>query len=227
MKGITMHKYTVKQTSTPPALDGAFATGAWGGAEEGRVALFSEKGSDHRPDVRFRLLHDNAGIYVKFQVRDRYVRSVQTAYQGSVCADSCAEFFVWPRADKGYFNFEMNAGGTLLLYYIEDSTRAPGGFVKFQKVPKTWGQKVQLWHSLPAVVEPETAEPTTWSVAYRIPVALFEAYIGPLGKLSGQTWRANFFKCGDKTSHPHWASWAPITTLNFHLPECFGELVLT
>lgn len=221
-----MSKYTVKQTSTPPALDGAFASGAWGAAEEGRVALFSEKGSDHKPDVRFRLLHDDANLYVKFEVRDRYVRAVQTTYQGMVCFDSCAEFFVKPRADKGYFNFEVNAGGCLLLYYIEDATRVPGGFAKFTQVPEEWGKRVPIWHSLPAVIDPELPDPTTWGIGYRVPVALFEHYVGPLGKLSGQTWRANFFKCADKTSHPHWASWAPLTKLSFHMPECFGELVL-
>ena len=221
-----MSQYTIRKTATPPALDGPFQQGAWGAAEEGRVAIFSEKGSDHRPDVRFRLLHDDASIYVRFEVKDQYVRAVQTAYQGMVCTDSCAEFFVRPRPDRGYFNFEINAGGTLLLYYIEDATRAPGGFRKFQPVSPEWGRKVRIWHSLPAVVDPEIAQPTTWGIGYAVPVALFEAYVGALGPLSGQTWRGNFYKCGDKTSHPHWGTWAPLTALNFHLPECFGEVAL-
>ena len=164
---------------------------------------------------------------MKFEVQDRYVRSVQAHYQAPVSTDSCVEFFVRPRANKGYFNFEINAGGTLLLYYIEDATRASGGFVKFEKVPESFGKTVQIWHSLPAVVDPEIATPLTWGIGYRIPRALFETYTGPLGTFSGQIWRANFYKCGDATSHPHWASWAPIhEALNFHVPECFGELVL-
>ena len=220
-----MNKYTVKQTATPPALDAPFATGAWAAAEEGRVANFWPAGSDHRPDVRFRVLHDEAHLYVRFEVRDRYVRAVQRDYQGAVCTDSCVEFFVAPRAGAGYYNFEMNAGGTLLLYYIEDPTRRPeGGFVKYTPVPAAWGRRMRVWHSLPAVVDPEIAAPVTWGVGYCIPVALLEAYAGPLGRLSGQMWRSNFFKCGDNTSHPHWAAWSPIAKLNFHLPECFGEL---
>ncbi|MCD6337129.1 MAG: hypothetical protein J7M01_02720, partial [Candidatus Marinimicrobia bacterium] len=35
----------------------------------------------------------------------------------------------------------------------------------------------------------------------------------------------NLYKCGDKTSHPHWASWSPIDKLNFHQPKHFGEFV--
>ena len=107
-----MNHYTIFSTNTPPPLDGAGTAGAWAGAEEGRVAAFRPEGGDHRPDTRFRLLHDAANLYVKFEVQDRYVRSVQTNYQDPVCTDSCAEFFVQPRADCGYFNFEVNAGGT-------------------------------------------------------------------------------------------------------------------
>ena len=52
------------------------------------------------------------------------------------------------------------------------------------------------------------------------------ALLRPAGPVAGQRWRAlatrprcHAFKCGDQTSHPHWASWAPIgEALNFHQP---------
>jgi len=45
--------------------------------------------------------------------------------------------------------------------------------------------------------------------------------------MSTKVFRGNFFKCGDETSHPHWASWSPISEeLNFHRPETFGSIVL-
>jgi hypothetical protein len=42
----------------------------------------------------------------------------------------------------------------------------------------------------------------------------------------GVTWRANFYKCADKTSHPHWLTWAPVNypKPKFHLPEYFGRI---
>jgi hypothetical protein len=76
------------------------------------------------------------------------------------------------------------------------------------------------------VVEPEVAGPVTWQMRYKVPVALFEAFAGPVACGGGAVWRGNFYKCGDKTSHPHWLSWAPVTSLNFHLPACFGTLTL-
>jgi hypothetical protein len=74
------------------------------------------------------------------------------------------------------------------------------------------------------VVEPEVEGPLTWQLAFFVPVALLERYVGPIGPLAGQEWRANLYKCGDGTSHPHWASWSPVDALNFHLPHCFGTL---
>jgi len=57
-------------------------------------------------------------------------------------------------------------------------------------------------------------------------LALFETFVGPLGAPSGQIWRANFYKCADESSHPHWGSWADIgERLDFHQPECFGEII--
>jgi len=40
------------------------------------------------------------------------------------------------------------------------------------------------------------------------------------------TWRANFYKCADSTSHPHWLTWSPVDhpTPHFHLPAFFGTL---
>ena len=194
-------------------------------AEVGRITNLRPESSEHRPETTFRVLHDGASLYVRFDVRDRYVRSVQTAYQSPVCTDSCVEFFVQPKPGKGYFNFEVNAGGTLLLYFVEDPARTPQGLAKFTPVSDDWGRRVEIRSSLPRVVEPEIAEPVAWQVRYQVPLAVFEAYVGELGR-EGGLWRANFYKCGDKTSHPHWLSWSPVTALNFHLPECFGELAL-
>ncbi len=94
-----------------------------------------------------------------------------------------------------------------------------------QPVPAELVQDMNIYHSLPARIDPEIQEPTEWRIEYRIPLALFEHYLGPIGPLSGQTWRGNFYKCADKTSHPHWGMWAPIYEGWFHQPAKFGELI--
>ena len=215
-----MMRYTVRRVGAAELASADFSK-----AETGRISHVRPESSDHRPDVSFRVQHDGTNLYVRFDVNDRYVRSVQTAYQSPVCTDSCVEFFVQPKEGKGYFNFEVNAGGALLLFYVEDPTRTPDGFAAFTRVPESWGRRVEIRSSLPQVVEPEIAGPLAWRVCYKVPLALFEAFAGEVGR-SGSVWRANFYKCGDKTSHPHWLAWSPVTALNFHMPACFGELCL-
>jgi hypothetical protein len=190
-------------------------------AEEGRVSYVRPESSSHHPETRFGVLHDGTALYVKFCVKDAHVRSVQTEYQGPVYTDSCVEFFIQPVKGKGYFNFEINAGGTLLLTYIEDPTRVPGGFAKFTRVDDAWGKQVQIRSSLPRVVEPECA--TDWALRVRIPFSLLEHYTGAPAE---NEWRGNVYKCGDNTSHPHWMAWSPVSALNFHLPDCFGAMRL-
>jgi hypothetical protein len=172
-----------------------------------------------------KLLFDDQHLYLFFRVRDRYVRAVAEAYQDPVCLDSCCEAFLQPRAGRGYLNFEMNCGGTLLLYHIRDARRTPEGFADFTPVPAEQAAKIAIYHSMPVRVDPEVDEPMQWYLEYGIPLSLFEPFVGARPAPAGERWQGNFYKCGDETSHPHWASWSPIgEELNFHRPEYFGEL---
>ena len=193
------------------------------GAEEGRLTSVREESSDHHPGVSFRLLHSERTLFVAFRVADRYVRSVQTELHSSVCTDSCVEFFVRPGSVKGYFNVEINAGGTLHLSFVEDPRRRPdGSLTKCTLLPSELCGKIEILSSLPRVVDPECVTPLDWSLRYALPLSTFEPFVGPV--TFGKGWRANFYKCGDRTSHPHWISWSPVPALNFHAPESFGEL---
>ncbi len=218
-------QYTIRRVTVRPELEGRWHGPAWSWADTLDVAWFHPRSSDHRPRVQARVLYDDEALYVAFRVDDRYVRAVHTEYNGPVCLDSCVECFVRPRPDLGYFNFETNCGGTLHLSYVEDPTRTPDGFKKRTFVPEGQGGAVRIYHSLPRRVEPERVEETVWTIEYAVPWGVFEAYVGPLGDLAGQEWRGNFYKCGDETSHPHWAAWAPLgEELNFHQPRYFAPL---
>lgn len=215
----------VRKTAGPGRFD--WTDAYWASVPALSIDQFHAKNGEHRPITEVKLAHDGRNVYALFRVQDRYVRSEQTELHGMVCTDSCVEFFVRPKADKGYLNFEMNCGGTLLLFYIEDATRTPDGFKKFVKVPAEWAQQAKIVSSMPRQVLPEITEPTVWTLQLTIPVKLLEHYVGPLGDIGGQTWQGNFFKCGDKTSHPHWGSWANVgEKLNFHQPDKFGKLAL-
>jgi len=217
-------EYVIRKKVTPTAPTANWEDTAWQRAETLAVNNFRPESSDHRPIVSARLLHDTTGIHGIFAVQDRFVRCVRTEYGSPVCRDSCVEFFAEPKPDRGYFNFEFNCGGTFLCWHITDPTRTPDGFKQFVRVPWDKARAVRVQASLPRIVEPEITESLAWTLRFFIPFALLEGFVGPLGEIAGQAWRGNFFKCGDETSHPHWASWSPVDELNFHLPRCFGRI---
>lgn len=216
--------YTIRRISEVPEFTASGESPAWTEVDAVEVASFRPESSEHRPRTSVRLLHDASGIHGLFRVHDQYVRCVRTEYGSEVWKDSCVEFFIQPKPGVGYFNFEFNCGGAFLCCHIVDPTRTKDGFKQFTRIPAGVGQQIQVRASLPRVVEPEIAEPVLWSLQFYIPFTLLEKYVGPLGNMSGQTWRGNFFKCAEENSHPHWAAWSPVDELNFHLPRCFGTL---
>ena len=71
----------------------------------------------------------------------------------------------------------------------------------------------------------ERLEKTRWNLALIIPVEAF--FHHAIISLEGMPMRANFYKCGDKLTKPHFLSWQKITVdhPDFHRPEFFGSLL--
>ena len=216
-------EYRVARFVVPPKIDAAWDKAPWSGVESASLDCFMGDKPEHAPRVRVRVGYDPLAVYVIFHVQDRWVRAVTDALHGPVCTDSCVEFFFTPGEDvgAGYFNLEMNCGGVMLLHY--------------QKIPRRDHRplaaelcaKIGIAHSLPRRVEPEMAEPVTWSVEYRLPLAILSGFMPVAQPGPGVVWRANFFKCADDTSHPHWLTWNKVERPrpDFHVPEYFGRLV--
>lgn len=216
--------YTIHKTNDATQLDLNWQNPAWLAAETLEVRNFRPESSAHRPQTRARLLHDQRGLHGIFQVQDRFVRCTRTGYGSEVWKDACVEFFVEPKPGRGYFNFEFNCGGAFLCNHVVDPTRTTDFFKQATRLPAEIARTVTVRGSQPRVVDPELAEPVTWHLQFSIPFSAMEKYLGPLGQVSGQHWRGNFFKCAEENSHPHWAAWSPVDEFNFHLPRCFGEL---
>jgi len=216
--------YSVHRAPIGPDIDDRWEDASWQPYPALSVAYFRPESSAHRPRTRVRLAWDAQNLYGIFKVEDRFIRCVHTRFQAPVYKDSCVEFFVQPRPDRGYFNFEFNCGGALLASYITDHQRTADGFAAYQPLAADEGGRITMLSSLPRRLDPEIAEARTWQLAFRLPLDVMARYTGPLQVAAGVAWRANFYKCGDETSHPHWAAWHPVDALNFHLPHCFGWL---
>ena len=215
-------KYQVLRTNKGAELNGDWTGDVWGGVEFVEIKDYMGDEPAHQPKTQAKVLYDDKNIYVIFRVEDKYVRAVTRKHQGAVCSDSCVEFFFAPHPDsaKGYFNLEVNCGGTMLLYHVIEIG------VEHTVVDTEDCKKIEIYHSEPKIVEPEKQGLNTWVVEYRVPLDMLEKYSSVVRPAPGVTWRANFYKCADATSKPHWLTWSPVDypTPNFHLPEFFGVL---
>jgi len=214
--------YEVTKLSDPIQINANWDKQAWQNIPALHIKNYMGDKPDHFPEVAGKLAYDDQAIYVIFKVQDQYVRAVAKKHQDGVYKDSCVEFFFSPEthSKNGYFNLEMNCSGKMLFHH--------------QLLPRTGSKhispedidQIKVAHSLPDMIDPEITKPTTWTVEYRIPFEILKKYHDLEAPKSGDIWRANLYKCGDDTSHPHWLTWAPVDfpRPNFHLPEFFGEL---
>ncbi len=184
---------------------------------------YGERPPAHRPHSRVRIAWDAEALYWMFHVADRYVRATAAGHQNAVCRDSCVEFFFCPGTEPsaGYFNVEINCGGTVLFHW---QPKPKQDVVSVSEPDLT---KLDVAASLPPLVEPERTEPTDWTVACRLPLAVLRRYAPVVQPGPGTVWRANFYKCADACSHPHWLTWAPVglSPAGFHRPDTFGALL--
>lgn len=217
--------YRVARVQQQAVADAEWDGGFWKAIKPLTLRHFMGDRPEHFPHVQAKLAYEEDAVYVIFRVDDRYVRAVAQKHQDAVWEDSCVEFFFTPGEDiaQGYFNLEMNCGGTMLLHY----QRVPRE--RTSRLAEEDVARIDVAHSLPKIVEPEITEPTQWTVAYRLPVEMFGKYFpAELAQPApGVIWRANLYKCGDKTSHPHWLTWSPVAfeRPDFHRPQSFGTLV--
>jgi hypothetical protein len=219
-----MYRHMIPRTARPPELSGLWNGSVWGETPFIFVACFRPESTSHRPHVRCKMLYDDNHIYGLFSVDDRYVQCVHRGFQSPVYEDSCVELFIQPKPDKGYFNFEFNCGGAMLASYVTDPTRIGGQVAGARLLSPEDGQRVAIYSSLPPVIKPEIEDQVSWLLEFSIPFTMLEGYVGSLGKVEGKEWRGNLYKCGNGTSHPHWASWARLSDRNFHAPRDFGAL---
>lgn len=216
-------KYQVHKLIEPMKINADWDKPQWQKAEPLEIRLFMGKEPAHQPRTQAKLLYDDNNIYVIFRVEDRYVRAVASEHHGMVCRDSCVEFFFTLGSDigDGYFNLETNCIGTILCFH------QTGREQNQRKLTAQQLDRIEIATTLPRrVIEPEVPGPVTWTLEYRLPLRILIDYCKLIRPAAGVKWRANFYKCADKTSHPHWLSWSRIDRYipDFHRPEYFGTL---
>jgi hypothetical protein len=187
---------------------------------------FLGKISSHKPRTNVLVQYSESGFYLHYEVIDKFVLAKHTKHNSNVFEDSCVEFFVEPYGADGYFNFEFNCIGTKLASFIRNnSLNDEGEFTDYQKLGIEDLNSIKVASSLSAPITNEITDSIKWSLATFIPFKIILENTGMKRLNFDKAWKCNFYKCADKSSQPHWASWNPITHLNFHQPTDFGEII--
>jgi hypothetical protein len=175
------------------------------------------KGYNYKPEVELAIAYSDHEIFLKYYITENYFKAEKTETNQMVCEDSCVEFFVSPEDDGIYYNLEFNGIGTCLLGSgtgRENSIRANPEIVsKIRRLTSVGDNPVREYEGIFA-----------WNITIAVPLGVF--FHHDIKELKGKTFRANFYKCGDMLTVPHYVTWNPVGTEkpDYHQPKYFGVL---
>ena len=166
----------------------------------------------HLIEVKAYVGYNDQYLWFNFHVGNELIRAVCREDQDPVWQDSCVEFFI--KQGDFYRNFEFNSLGVCLSASGSDRHSR-------KSLDKDGLEQILRFSSFTPETLPDESTPASWSLTVAIPLQM-------IGLKAGCEFRANFYKCGDKTSVPHYLSWSPIGTSNpdFHQPAYFGLVKL-
>ena len=214
--------YNVARLRQPIKIDAIWDKPQWRDIQPINITNYMGTIPGFRPQAQAKMMYDENNIYIIFNVKDRYVRCLTKDINGPVWEDGAVEFFFAPDSGQPllYFNLETNCGGTPLMHYNivprKESKELATDDIK----------EIEIAHTLPRIIDPEIADPVTWTLEYRIPIAMLERYSRITHPKEGVEWRANFYKIAENNSNHHYITWSVIENEipDFHKPQFFGKL---
>ena len=196
-----MKSYIIKKVNTEPSAED------WINAN---IAYLDVQPCSKYPchyETKAQLLYTNEALYVHFYTTETKLRVQNTERNSNVYEDSCIEFFFSPdENDNRYFNFEINAIGTILLFVCNGR----GNYEKFLFDEEMFDIKTIITKN-------------GWELFYKIPFSFILEHFDVISK----NFKGNFYKCGNKTAERHYACWNEINLPEpeLHCPKFFGKLI--
>ncbi len=216
--------YTCRWTTHSITLDGKGDEPAWDQAD--RIESFSVPWlKDRSPKTRTqaRLLWDRTYLYFLADMEDHDLFADIVTHDGKTWHNDVFELFFKPSTEHdGYYEFQVNAAGTMMDMFIPQRTKTL--FVdNVEKGDFHLATRVVLKGTL----NERNDRDEGWQVEGRIPWTDFRSAGGR--PLSGETW--GFALCRydyDKEySDPDLSTSAPLTEKDYHQHEHYGQLHFT
>ncbi|MBE7028892.1 MAG: hypothetical protein E7405_01430 [Ruminococcaceae bacterium] len=204
-------EYNIRKTNLK---DITLNSNEWEKAETIKIDSANWSDFTYCPETFVKVLAGDEGFFVKFKTDEENLIMECDEVNGPVYKDSCVEFFFNPDPvnSDGYFNFEINAKGTILVGY--GTGRSP------------------LRSRLPEIdksifkIESKIEEKGFLLKLY-IPYSFVLERAQGAQKI-GDYIMGNFQKCKESGVNPHFVSAFPIISEkpDFHHPECFGKMAI-
>ncbi len=180
----------------------------WDKAEKAEIAYFPWDTGGIKPITEARLLYNQKGIFVRFDIEETDILARFSQQNDPVYTDSCVEFFICPnpKESEKYINFEFNANGAML---------AGIGTNRFDR------QSIEEDMS---IFQIETLRKSkSWKLKFFLPFPVLKRYFGVISS----NMKGNLYKCAEDNSHPHFGCWNLIEQekMDFHLPKYFGQFI--
>lgn len=190
--------------------------------EIGELNNFMGDFPTHFPKTKFKLGYNKNSILLRFDVEDNFIIATSKKHFDRVWEDSCVEMFFTPteNIEDGYFNLEINCCGKVYFQHQKSKRNL------VEKIDISDIAKMNVKSSFAGTILNELKTPANWSIECEIPFHVLTKYSKVILPKTGMKWLANFNKCADSSSNPHWLTWNKVDfpKPNFHLPKYFGEL---
>lgn len=171
---------------------------------------------DPKPNVQFKIAHDKKTIFLHFDVWETEILARYSNHNDPVHKDSCVEFFIAFEGEENYYNFEFNFLGTCHAAWGPDRHNR-------QLLSTETIRQIQVQKHINRAIK-EGLPPINWQLSLKFSLDVFS--FTKMETLKGRKATANFYKCGDDLSTPHFIAWNPIhsETPDFHLKSFFGAV---
>lgn len=198
-------RYVCHRTNAPIKLDGKINEDSWNHAET--ISSFVDIRGDgfDAPmyETKVKMLWDDRYLYIGAVLEEPNIVATLKDRDSTVYRDNAFEVFVDPDGDgRNYFEFEVNAYGTLLDLALDRPYRSNAKFL----IPYN-SEGIQIKVVKEGTINDSNDTDKRWSVEMAIPAnTLAVGYDNPLQ--AGNIWRMNFIRVqwlADGGNADYWA----------------------
>lgn len=215
---LPLPEYRIARTKTPPTIDGAIDDAAWHSASEG-LLVGSNDGRPTRVKTTFRMLYDDAFVYVAFDCEDKDVWGSLRKKDDPIYNEDVVEVFLDADADGKTYNelqvspHNVNFDASFVARR-SDLTQA-----------MAWESGMQSAVKVRGTLDDDKAD-EGWSAEMKIPLAKLTA-VPRVPPSAGDRWRFNAYRL-EHFVHGRdieGQAFSPVMVGDFHNLPRFGWLI--